>query len=238
MKKGYDVLALLLFVAVAGQAMAQEQAVRPQANTIYVSATGKYEADPDTALVRFNISAQEGTARAAYESAARAAEQVRAMLRKLGMDPKAAEVGFFSIQPVYEFRPRQRLIGFRAGAGVSLRLKDFAQVGPIVQQMADIEGTGDHSVNYILEDMDEAKERATADAFRRARASAATVAEAGGRTLGELSYASVDTQEEVRPMMMMGRAEGMMDAAAPPTAEFTPQRVTVNARVNALFNMR
>jgi hypothetical protein len=36
-------------------------------NTVYVGADGHFEADPDTAVMQFNISAQEGTARAAYD---------------------------------------------------------------------------------------------------------------------------------------------------------------------------
>jgi uncharacterized protein YggE len=124
-------------------------------------------------------------------------------------------------------------------ANVTVRVKDFTRVGPIVEQFAAIQGVGQHSVNYILGDQDAAKNKAVADAFRRARTLAATIAEGGGRTLGELNYASVDTFEQVRPMVMMGRAEAMAaDAAAPPTEGFTPQRVTVSARVNASFNLR
>jgi uncharacterized protein YggE len=233
-------LALLAagLMAATGHAAAQERAAAPLANTLHISAQGRYEAEPDTALVQFHIAAQAGTARAAYDGAARATEQVRALLRKVGVDPKSAEFGSFSIQPVYEWRPQQRLTGFRAAASVALRLKDFTQVGPVVQQLADVEGVGSHTVNYILEDLDEAKNRAVADAMRRARAAAAVAAEAGGRTLGELNHASVDAQEQARPMAMMARAEVAADASPPPTAEFTPQRVVVTARVQAAFNLR
>ena len=89
--------------------------------------------------------------------------------------------------------------------------------------------------------MDDAKNRAVEDAYRRARNSADTLAHASGRTLGDLSYASVDTFENPRPMMpRMARSVSAMAAAAPnaaPTEEFTPQSVTVTAHVNALFNL-
>ena len=50
-------------ILLATTAAAQEHpAVMAQPNTIYVGADGKYESPPDTALVQFNISAQEETA--------------------------------------------------------------------------------------------------------------------------------------------------------------------------------
>ena len=87
--------------------------------------------------------------------------------------------------------------------------------------------------------MDEAKTKAIEDAYRRARNSAETMARASERTLGELSYASVDTFENQRmPMPRMARAMSSMAAAPTPTEEFTPQTVTVTAHVNALFNLK
>jgi uncharacterized protein YggE len=87
--------------------------------------------------------------------------------------------------------------------------------------------------------MDEAKSKAVEDAYRRARASAETLAHASGRALGELSYASVDTFENPRPVPRMSRPMAMRaEAAAPPTEEFTPQNVTVTAHVNALFILK
>ncbi len=86
-------------------ALAQERpAIRAQPNTVYVGADGKFEAVPDTALVQFNISAQEESSKAAYERATRAADQIREILRSSQIDPKAAEIGFFSIQPIYDYR--------------------------------------------------------------------------------------------------------------------------------------
>jgi len=234
---------VLLVVLAAGCALAQNPpAITAQANTVYTSAEGRFEAAPDTALVQFNISAQEDTSKAAYQRAADAAEQVRQILRANGVDAKAAEIGFFSIQPVYDWRqPKRRLVGYRVNTNVSLKLKDFTKVGPIVQALGDQEYAENVSLNYTLDNIDAAKLKAVEDAFQRARAEAATLAKAGGRTLGELSYASVDTFEQVRVLAapMMAKAAGARaEAVAPPTAEFTPHKITVTARVNAMFGLK
>ena len=236
-------IARLVLLLLAGSAAAAQDrpAITAQPNTVFVGADGKFEANPDTAVMQFNISAQEATSREAYDRASKAAEQVRQILRSNGIEPKSAEIGYFSLQPVYDYKTAKRkLVGYRVNANVSLKLKDFSKVAPIVQQLADTDVSENQSLNYTLEDIDAAKAKAVEDAYRRARESAAAIARGSGRTLGELSYASVDTFENVRPMPM---AQSMMrmnlaGAAPAPTEEFTPQSVSVTAHVNAMFNLK
>ena len=236
----FVLVALLLFSAIA--AFGQEHpAVSAQANTVYVGADGKFDSAPDTAQIQFNVSVQDETSQAAFQRASKNVEQVRLVLGNNGIDPKAASIGFLSVQPVYEWKLKQRVIGYRVTTDVTLKLKDFAKVGPITQQLADANVSETQTLNYTLENMDEAKNKAVEDAYRRARNSADTLARAAGRSVGELSYASIDTFENPRmPMPHMARAMSAMANAAPPapTEEFTPQMVTVTAHVNALFNLK
>ena len=217
--------------------------IAAQPNTVFVGADGKFQAAPDTARVQFNISAQEDTAKAAYDRASRNAEQIRQILRSNGIDPKTAEIGFFSLQPVYDWRTAKRkLVAYRVNSAVSLKLKDFSKIAPIVQQLADTDVTENQSVNYSLEDVDAAKVKAVEDAYRHARENADAVARAGGRTLGELSYASVDTNEQIRimaPLAAQPMSAMRAQAESPtPTAEFSPQNVLVTAHVNAMFTLK
>ncbi|PYX53769.1 MAG: hypothetical protein DMG76_24235 [Acidobacteria bacterium] len=233
------VLSIVLVFATHGFAQ-EHPAITAQANTVYVGADGKYEAAPDTALIQFGLSVQEGKAQAAYEHASRDAEQVRQILRANGVDPKAANLGFFSTQPVYDWKnPTRRQVAVRVNTDVTLKLKDFSKIGSITEQLTDARISESLSVNYTLDNLDDAKSKAVEDAYRRARASADTLARASGRALGELSYASVDTFENPRPVPRMSRPMAMRAEAAPaPTEEFTPQNVTVTAHVNALFNLK
>jgi uncharacterized protein YggE len=232
----------VVLLAATSLALAQDRpTVTAQPNTVYVSADGKFEANPDTAVVQFNISAQKDKSREAYERASQAAEQVREILRSNGIDPKTAEIGAFSIQPIYDYtNSKPKLVAYRVNADVSLKLKDFTKVAPIVQQFSDMDVTGNQSVSYTLEEMDNAKTKAVEDAYRRARLSAAAVAHAGGRTLGDLSYASVDTFENVHVHARLQQMQPMaaMKATPAPTEEFTPQSVSVTAHVNAVFNLK
>lgn len=234
-------IVFLLIPATSSHLFSQEHpSVTAQSNSVYVGADGKFEAAPDTALLQFDISVQENTAQAAYQHASKDAEQVREVLRGNGVEPKTANIGFLSVQPMYDYKnSKQKVVGYRVSANVTLKLKDFAKVGPITQQLADANVSESQTLNYTLENMDDAKNKAVEDAYRRARNSAETIARASGRALGELSYASVDTFENQRvPVPRMARAMTPMAATAAPTEEFTPQNASVTAHVNALFNLK
>jgi hypothetical protein len=212
-------------------------------NTVYVGADGKFEANPDTAVIEFSISAQEETSGAAYDRASKQAEQVRQILRSNGVDPKTAQIGYFAIQPVYDYKtPKRKLVGYRVNTNVLVKLKDFVKIGPILQQLASADITDSQQLNYTLEDKDNAKSKAVEDAYRHARDSADAVARAGARSVGDLIYASVDTFENpipVRSMMMAAAApRANVEMNQPPTAEFSPQTVTITAHVNALFQLK
>jgi uncharacterized protein YggE len=239
MKSVFCVLASVIFAAAS---FAQEHpSLTAAANTVYVGADGKFESAPDTAVIQLDIWAQEETSQAAYQHAAKDTEQLRQVMRANGIDPKMATIGFFSVFPVYEYgnKGKPKLTGYKVSTDVTLKLKDFSKVGPITQQLADANLGEQQRLSYALENIDEAKNKAVEDAYRRARNSAETLARASGRALGELSYASVDTFENQRPMPMF-KAHALASASAAPaiTEEFTPQMVTVTAHVNALFNLK
>ena len=236
------VLAVGAVVVLSALSVAQSPAVNALPNTVFTGAEGKFETAPDIALIQFNISAQADSAKDAYDQAAKQAEATRQVLRANGIDPKSAEIGFFSVNPQYDWKnPKHKVIGYQVTTSVSLKLKDFSKIGPVTQQLADASVSESQSLSYTLDSTDEAKGKAVADAYRRARASAQSLANASGRTLGKLSYASVDTIENIRVIAPMQRRAGPMAMAAQgpgPTEEFSPQKVTVTAHVNAMFVLK
>ncbi|MGB9235404.1 MAG: SIMPL domain-containing protein [Terriglobales bacterium] len=237
----FSIVTLCSVLVLAAAVHAQGPAVTALPNTIYVGADGKFETAPDTALIQFNISAQADTAKDAYDLASKQAEATRQVLRANGVDPKSAEIGFFSLNPQYNWKEvKHRIIGYQVTTSVSVKLKDFSKIGPITQQLADASVGESQSLSYTLDSTEEAKSKAVADAYRRARASAQSLANASGRVLGELTYASVDTFENIRMIAPMPRAKAMaaMANVPAPTEEFSPQNVTVTAHVNAMFTLK
>jgi uncharacterized protein len=239
MKAMVLLVSVLLLATVAAAQVAP--AVQAQVNTIFAGADGKFESAPDTAVLRFDIAAQEDTSPAAYDKAAAAADRVRQVLKTNGIDVKAMQIGFYSVQPMYDWKnPKHKVVGYRVSTNLTLKLHDFSKIGSIIEQTADIDSMQNQSLNYTLEDVEPAKAKAAEDALKKARNQASAVASAGGRTLGELLYASVDVNQQViMPMPMVRRAAvAGAQVAEAPTAEFTPQSVTINAHVNAMFALK
>jgi uncharacterized protein len=232
-----SLLAVLLMLC---WAEAQTPTPAVQVNTIYAGADGKFEAAPDTAVLRLDIAAQQDTSRAAYDHAAAAADRVRQAIRANGLDPKELQIGSYSVQPMYDWKnPKHKVVGYRVSTSLTLKLRDFTKIGGIVEQTADIDDMQSQALSYTLDNVETAKAKAAEDALHKARNQAAAVATAGGRTLGEMVYASVDVTQPVvfaQPMMQRAAIAGV--AAPPPTAEFTPQAVTINAHVNAMFALK
>ena len=236
---------LCAVLVLSALSIAQSNTLSPLPNTVFVGADGKFETAPDTALIQFNISAQADNAKDAYDQAAKQAEATRQVLRANGIDPKSAEIGFFSVNPQYDWKnPKHKVIGYQVTTSVSLKLKDFSKIGAITQQLADASVVGESqslSLSYTLDSTEEAKSKAVADAYRRAHASAQSLANASGRTLGELSYATVDTFENIHvitPMQRRGMPMAMAKEGPAPTEEFSPQNMKVTAHVNALFVLK
>ena len=238
MKRRYPALGLLLFVAVC--AVAQQPPAAPRPDSIVVSADGKFEAAPDTALIQFNISAQEPVLKDAYARAQQAAEQVRQELRSNGIDPGQAEIGTLQVTPVYGWRnPKRKLVGYRVDCSISVKVKDFSKVAPLADAFSGMDVTANQSISYILENMDAARIKAAVDAMSKAHALADALARASGRTLGPAMHINLESASAPGPRpMLFARAMNAEVAAPAPTAEFSPEKITVTAHVNVEYALK
>src|SRR3954453_15815614 len=133
---------VVLIFLVALSAVGQSEKPAPQNNTVVVGADGKYESASDTAILQFNIAAQDSTSEAAYATASKAAERMRQALKANGVEPKSAELTQYSLQPMYDYKSvKRRVVGFRVTTSVSLKLKDFSKIGPLLTALSSIEET-------------------------------------------------------------------------------------------------
>lgn len=227
-------IAPLLLVAVA--ALSQQTPVTT--DTLWAGGNGKFASAPDTALVQFSISVQQPELKAAYAQAQESAEKIRQTLRENGLDPKDAEIGAFSMTPAYSWSPKRKLVGFQVNSHVTIKVHDFNKLGPVIESFSQVDTTDSLSISYILENIELAKTKAVEDAYRAAHRSAEALARAGGRTLGAMSYASVDASEFTpRPIPVMMRAQ-VANGAPSPVQDFAPVKIEMTAHVNVLFQLK
>lgn len=227
----------LAMAGLAGMAPGFAQTLAPAPNTISVGAQGQYQAAPDTAVVELQISGQNSSLKAAYAQAQAQAEQVRGILRDQGFAPQQAHWSSYRVQPNFDYKVH-RVVDYTVTSSAELSLADFAKIGPLVDAFGQAGIPALRGVRFELKDMAAAKASAIQDGYRQVHREADALAVAAGRKLGELDSASVDVSlpSVVRPVMY---SMSMRTPAAPaPTEEFTPETITVNARVNAVFRLQ
>src|SRR5690242_14306781 len=202
---------LFLFLAACDLVAAQDQSNVPlQQNAVIVGADGEFESAPDTAIINFVIAAQESDSQAAFARASRAADRMRDVLRSNGIDPKTAEFSQYNLQPVYDFKsPKRKIVGYTVTSNVTIKLKDFKKIPPLLQGFSTIEETENQSFNYSLEQIEEAKSKAVQNAYQRAKVYAMALAQASGRSLGDMTSANIDIREGGRIIPMMTRNMAM-----------------------------
>lgn len=233
--RSFGVAALLLLVA--GLATAQ-QPVPPPPQTVAVTAQGLYEADPDTANLTFNISAQDQRVARAYEQVRRQTETLRQLLRQNGVDLSHVRLSGYQVQPQMDWKSR-KITGYEVAVQLRAQLTDFSKIGPVLDQAGSQGLPVAQDVQFTLRNEQTAKNAAVAAGFRQARAEALALAAAAGERLGALRSASIDVPEPIRPIVRfsMARASALASAPPPPTAAFTPQLITVTASIHADFNL-
>jgi len=231
MKKLLCVIALVAF----GSLTLAAQNAAPPRDTVSLSANAEVEAAPDLAVVSFSVSVQETSRAKAYEHASAIAEQIRATLRKHEIDAKSANVGGFTLAPVYDYTAKRKLKGFRVDFDVQLKLRDFAKAADLAEEFGSLDNASETSLGYELADPEAARKNAIVKAIEKARAEAEIAAAAGGRKLGRMTNLSIGEIE-----MPVHITRGVMKRAAlalneAPTEGFTPSSKKISAHVTVEF---
>lgn len=230
------VLVGLLFLSSRTARAQTTTAVRP-VDAIEVSVQGRVEADPDTAVLGIDIRGQNRDLKSAYAAAQKQADQVRALLQRQGIAADQAHLASYQVQPNIDWKTH-KLIDYTVATHVEVDLKDFSKMGPLIDAAGQAGLPAIDQISFELKDVQQARERAIADGYRKAFAEAGELARLAGRRIEKLQSASIDAFESgpvfPRPVMMARAAAAPVQA---PTEQFTPQKITITAQVRASFQM-
>jgi len=248
------ILMILLFVC-SGNVSAQTQDVKVPADTLTIQAEGTYETDPDLAKLNFQVSAQDKELRKAYDQAARAMQRIVQLAERNGLAKADVSLGALTVVPTGSYdEKKQRSRSYRVSGNITLRVRDFAKIGPLMDESIQDGITEFRSLIYTLEDEEGAKQKAVAEAMRRAEARA-RAALGNSRKLGPVRYVTVD----VKQLAGIVRLEQQMQYAvmetitvsgsdsnsgfarkAPsfPLPSVSPDKMSVSASVQCVFQLQ
>lgn len=190
--------------ALAGGAWAQ--ALPEAARQMVVTGTGEVAMAPDMAMVRIGVSHRDPAAGAALQQTSDAVAAMLARLADLGVAARDIQTTGLSLHPVWRNQPDAQgqpvPDGFEASNMVSLRLRDMAALGDVLDALVADGANRLDGISFGLQDpeaaMDEARRKAVADAQRKATLYAA----AAGVGVGQVISLSEAGGGMPRPLMM------------------------------------
>ena len=206
---------LLSFAAVTATLLAAPalaQTVPPPAISVIGEAT--VSVPPDQAQIDGGVTSDAKTAREASDANNAAMGKVLLALKGAGIDEKDTQTSRLSLQPQYA--PNRSgpspITGYRASNRVTIRLRDVTKVANAIDVLVGAGANDIGGINFMVSQasklLDEAREKAVADARRKAE----IYAKAAGVTLGE----PLSISEEGSPApMFRGKMAAPMAAGAP-----------------------
>lgn len=233
---------LLSAVLTPAAAAAQQQPVtfaQPIAGTrLDVSATGEATRVPDVAIISTGVVTRASTARAALEQNAARMERVRAALRRAGIADKDIQTSNINLNPEYRYVQDQppRLTGYTASNQVSVRFRDIAKSGDILDVLV-VEGANQiNGPSLTIDKPEEALDEARTKAIAVGRARADIYARAlGMRVVRLLSVSEGGGSYPVPPPMpVMMEARAMGGAAT----KIDPGEQKVSVTVGMTFELQ
>lgn len=212
--------ALLLSAFIPPAAAAAQQPAtfaQPIAGTrLDVSATGEATRVPDVAIISTGVVTRASTARAALDQNAARMERVRAALRRAGIADKDIQTSNINLNPEYRYVQDQppRLTGYTASNQVSVRFRDIAKSGDILDVLVAEGANQINGPSLTIDKPEEALDEARTKAIAIGRARADIYARAlGMRVVRLLSVSEGGANYPVPPMPVMMEARAMGNAA-------------------------
>lgn len=214
-------LSVWLFAA-GGQAQELRQ--------ITVTGEGAAVAAPDMATISLGVSHRADSAEEAMARVSQGVAEILDVLPRFGIAARDTKTSGLSLYPVFansSINPQDRLSGFEASNGVTIRVRDLNQLGAALEAVlrtgANRLGGLSFGVQQPAPLQEAARRGAVADAMARAR----VYADAAGVTLGQVvSISEAGGGYRPEPMMRAARSEAVPIAAG---------ETTISASVTMVF---
>ena len=206
-------------------APALAQVIPPAAISVTGEAT--VSVPPDLAEINGGVTSEAKTAREASEANNAAMGKVLQALKGAGIEEKDIRTSRLSLQPQsasYRSGP-SAIAGYRASNRVTIRLRDVTKVASVIDTLVGAGANEIGGINFVVSQasklLDEARERAVADARRKAE----IYAKAAGVTLGAPLSISEEGNSAPAPYRRMAAS---MAASAPVAQGEETLQVTVS----------
>ena len=229
-------LALALVALVGcGEAATTTTAAGAAANTVTASGAGTTQAAPDTAEMSFGVTTMSPNAKSALDEASKSAEQIAAALKKQGVAEEDIQTQDVSVYPqTVDQDGKQVITGYQASLNVRVKVRDISKLGEIISAANAAGANNVSGPTFTIDDPAPARATAIDEAVADARKSAEAMAEAAGKSVGEvLSMSSSDVGSVPSPMYSTSDMAG-----AARDVPIEPGQLDITANVVVVFELK
>jgi uncharacterized protein YggE len=231
----FVVMAFALLVSACAPA-----ASNPDVPTLSVSGNGEAFLPPDIAYIYVGVHTEAPTAAEAVDDNTAQTQALISAIEDFGIDPKDIRTSNFSIWPMDRFDPAtgaptgEKI--YAADNTVYVTVRDLESLGDLLDTAVQAGANTVNSVQFDVENKDEALKEARVDAMNNAKTQAQELAEAAGLSLGEIkSISFVDNQYPVFDGKGGGGGGVAAEAAAVP---IQPGQLSFNVTVNVTYELK
>ena len=204
------------------------------ANTVTASGAGTAQAVPDTAEMSFGVTTMSPNAKSALDEASKVAEQIASALKKQGIAEEDIQTQDVSVYPqTVDQDGKQVITGYQASLSVRVKVRDIATLGEVISAANAAGANNVSGPSFTIDDPAPARAQAIDEAVADARKSAEAMAEAAGKSVGEvLSMSSSDVGLVPQGMY------GLDMAGAAKDVPIEPGQLDISASVVVVFELK
>jgi uncharacterized protein YggE len=236
--KSLMVFAVMIFALLLG---ACAPAGNANVRTLSVSGSGEAMLSPDIAYIYVGVHTEDATAAEATTANTAQTEGLIQALRDFGIDANDIRTTNFSIYPMERYDPSTGLPSgekvYAVDNTVYVTVRNLEQLGDLLDAAVQAGANTVNSVQFDVEEKDEALQQARADAVKDAEAQAQALAQAAGLSLGEIR--SISFADAYPYPIFDGKGGGGMAAEqAAAAVPIQPGQLTFNVNVSVTYELR
>jgi len=186
---------LLLIIALGAIALGvlsiiRERIVNPPQYQVTFTGHGRVFAKPDIAQATLGVRTdRRPTAVLAVTENTEKMNQVIAKVKELGIEDKDIKTTSYNLSPEYDYNQgqgRSILAGYSVYQEVTLKIRNLDDIGKVIEATTTAGANQVGNIAFTIDDTDELKKQARAEAIAKAKVRAEEVTQATGIRLGKL----------------------------------------------------
>lgn len=210
-------------------------------NVVTVTGSAVTEVAPNMAWLYADVEQVSPTAAEAREGVAAKLQNLKTVLLGQAIAQENVKTTGYNLTPIYSYNgSKRKQNGFRAVSSLKIKIENLDKLTAVLDKSVTKAGATISRVEFGLSDRNLWEQRLLQEAVTNARNKADLVATAGGRTLGVMVRANIQSSggESRLVMNQPMLARQMNDSGAATGTELSPGTITVKTSVYLAFSLK